>query len=133
MVVTPQPRGLIDSDILIDARRGFADGVAFLTAQSSAGGITISIVSAMELIAGSRNATELAAVQRFIAGITCVPLSASSSLLARQWMEAFTLSHSLTIPDALIAASAAEQHLPLFTKNTRHFVILPGLNVIRPY
>jgi predicted nucleic acid-binding protein len=37
------------------------------------------------------------------------------------------------IPDALIAATASERGLTLYTKNTRHFQRLPDLTVVRPY
>jgi predicted nucleic acid-binding protein len=97
------------------------------------GGIVISAISAMELVAGCRNSNELVGAQRFVATTTCLPISPTGSALALQWMEAFTLSHGLMIPDALIAATAVEYHLPFYTKNMRHFQMLPGLQVIRPY
>jgi predicted nucleic acid-binding protein len=48
-------------------------------------------------------------------------------------MQTFTLSHGLEIPDALIAATALELSLPLYTLNDRHFRMIPGLTVLRPY
>jgi predicted nucleic acid-binding protein len=133
VVAAAHSAGLIDSDILIDARRGFADGLAFLAAQAQAGRIVSSAISAMELVAGCRDSMELVGVQRFLATTTCLPISPTVSALALQWMEAFTLSHGLMIPDALIAATAAEYQVTLYTKNARHFQMLPGLSVIRPY
>ena len=35
--------------------------------------------------------------------------------------------------DALIAATALENGLTLMTKNTRHFQMIPKLEVVRPY
>ena len=49
--------GVIDSNILIDAMNGIVDTVAFLEKQQIAE-IQISIVSAMELVAGCRNKIE---------------------------------------------------------------------------
>jgi predicted nucleic acid-binding protein len=43
------------------------------------------------------------------------------------------LSHGLLIPDALIAATALDRGLILYTKNARHFDMIPGIKVIRPY
>ncbi len=37
------------------------------------------------------------------------------------------------IPDALIAATAVDHNLTLYTKNTRHFQMIPQLTVVRPY
>ncbi len=126
-------RGLVDSDILIGARRGLADGINFLALQNGLGGVQISIVSAMELVAGCKNAKDLSDVQRYLASIARLPISPAGSLLALRWIEAFALSHGLTIPDSLIAATAVESALPLFTRNLRHFRMLPGLQVIAPY
>ena len=57
--------GVIDSNILIDAMNGIVDAVAFL-AEQQVTGIQISIVSAMELIAGCRNKTEMTELLRMI-------------------------------------------------------------------
>ena len=46
--------GVIDSNILIDAMNGIVEAVEFLWQNNQVTGIQISIVSAMELIAGCR-------------------------------------------------------------------------------
>jgi predicted nucleic acid-binding protein len=48
-------------------------------------------------------------------------------------MLAYSRSHGLTIPDALIAATAITQELELATDNDRHFKMIPELSVERPY
>lgn len=48
-------------------------------------------------------------------------------------MDSYFLSHGLLIPDALIAATAVEEGLTLFTRNLRHFQMIPGLTAIAPY
>ena len=133
MAPTSDAPGLIDSDILIDATRNFPDAKAFLDRQRAADGIRVSIVSAMELTAGCRNATELKQVQQFLERTTVLPITASVSQTAYGWMQAFFLSYGLLVPDALIAATSFEAGLVLYSKNTRHFEMLPGLRVIRPY
>jgi predicted nucleic acid-binding protein len=127
------PAGLTDTDILIDATHMVPQALTFLAGQQAAGGIQKSIVSAMELIAGCRNAKELAAVQRFLHGIQVLPISPAASREAYYLMELFFLSHGLIISDALIAATAWEYRLPLYTRNTRHFQMIPGLTVVQPY
>jgi hypothetical protein len=89
---------VIDTDILIDAQRGLADAVTFLTAQQATTGVHISIISAMELLTGCRNSGELAKVQQFLQLITVLPVSTTASQLAYQLMESFFLSHGLLIP-----------------------------------
>jgi predicted nucleic acid-binding protein len=125
--------GLIDTDILIDAARGVTSAVLFINNQRAASGINISIISAMELIAGCRNRAELIRVQQSLQRMHVLPLSASASHTAFTLMESFFLSHSLVIPDALIAATALERAMTLYTKNVRHFQMIPGLTVARPY
>jgi len=124
--------GLIDSDILIDATRNFADAKTFLSQRWAVDGIQVSIISAMELIAGCRNAADLKQVQQFLERTTVLPISAGVSQIVYGWMQSFFLGHGLLIPDALIAATAFENGLVLYSKNTRHFEMLPGLRVIRP-
>jgi predicted nucleic acid-binding protein len=125
--------GLTDTDILIDAARRLPAAIAFLSAQRLGAGISISIISSMELVAGCRDAAELREIQRFLRQVTSLPVSASISQSAYQLMEAYSLSHGLQIPDALIAATALENGLTLSTKNVRHFQMIPGLTVYRPY
>jgi len=48
-------------------------------------------------------------------------------------MLAYSKSHGLAIPDALIAAMAITQSLELASDNERHFKMIPDLMVKRPY
>jgi predicted nucleic acid-binding protein len=133
MAAAALPPGLIDTDVLIDAERGLPDAVNFLAGQHAAAGVHFSAISAMELLVGCRNQRELQNVLQSVASATVHELSPMISRQARDWLAQFSLSHGLQIADALIAATAAEQRLPLYTKNVRHFQMLPSLSVIRPY
>lgn len=124
--------GVIDSNILIDAMNGVVDAVAFLREQQETS-VQISIVSAMELIAGCRDKTEMAELQKFFQRCTFLPITATASRVAFQLMESFYLSHGLVLPDALIAATALEHDLTLYTRNMRHFRMIPQLKVSQPY
>ncbi len=132
MATTVHTAGVIDSNILIDAMNGIVDAFAFLEEQQMAE-IQISIVSAMELIAGCRNKIEMTELQRFFQKCTFLPVTATISQVAFQLMESFYLSHGLTLPDALIAATAIEHDLTLYTRNTRHFRMIPQLKINQPY
>ena len=59
MAQTSEPTRLIDTDILVDALRGITDAVDFLASLQADSALQISVISAMELIAGCRNAREL--------------------------------------------------------------------------
>jgi predicted nucleic acid-binding protein len=107
--------GLIDTDVLIDALRNVPQAVGFLASQQTGGSIAISVITAMELVAGCRDARELSLLDQFLLNFSILPMSASASSSAHQLMRAHTLGHGLTVPDALIAASALEHGGILFT------------------
>jgi predicted nucleic acid-binding protein len=65
--------------------------------------------------------------------VTVLPLNPSVSQSAYQLMNTFFLSHGLGIADALIGATALDVALTLFTRNLRHFQMIPGLVLARPY
>ena len=132
MATTVHTAGVIDSNILIDAMHGIVDALAFLEQQQTAE-IQISIVSAMELIAGCRNKLEMTELQKFFQKCTFLPVTATISQIAFQLMQSFYLSHGLTLSDALIAATAIEHDLTLYTRNTRHFRMIPQLEISQPY
>jgi predicted nucleic acid-binding protein len=125
--------GLIDTDIVVDAARQVREATAFLGLQRAMGGIRVSTITAMELVSGCRNALELARLQQFAAQLTLVPVTAAASQKGYDLMQSFFLSHGLLIPDALIAATALVEQLPLYTRNVRHFRMIPTLTVRAPY
>jgi predicted nucleic acid-binding protein len=87
----------------------------------------------MELVVGCRDARELARVQEFLQYVALLPVSIAASQQAYHLVETFYLSHGLLIPDALIAATTLKHGGALYTRNVRHFRMIPGLNVTRPY
>lgn len=125
--------GLIDTDILIDASRGLAQAGEFLNEMLEENGVTISVISAMELIAGCRDSTQLSSTKQFLAGLTVFFLTEAASERAKGLMETFTLSHGLLLPDALVAGTALESGIALYTRNIRHFRMIPELLIIKPY
>jgi len=125
--------GLIDTDILIDASRGFEQAGDFLNEMLVGTKIAVSAISAMELIAGCRDSGQLGNVRQIIGQFTVLPLTEPISTHALALMESFTLSHGLLLPDALIAATALESGIALYTRNIRHFRMIPDLLIIQPY
>ncbi len=61
------------------------------------------------------------------------PMMPETAEHALALMRTYTLSHGLTIPDALIAAAALEHGFTLYTRNVRHFQVIPDLHVVQPY
>ena len=132
MARTNYAHGIIDTDILIDATNGNEDAISFLVSQQVVG-IQISIISAIELVVGCRDKVELTQTQKFLQDCIVLPVTATASQIAYQLIESFYLSHGLIMADALIAATALEHDLTLYTRNTRHFRMIPELKINQPY
>ena len=121
---------LLDTTVLVDLSRGSVDAAEFIEAAfKSEIPLFISVVSAMELIAGCRNKAEVDKAQKLVADFTLIHLSPIGSAKAYALMLAFNKSHGLTIPDALIAATAITQGLELATDNCVHFEMIPELSI----
>jgi predicted nucleic acid-binding protein len=127
----PNPQaGLIDSNIIIDLTRQLPAAQAFIQPLLALGAPETSVVCTMEVIQGCRNQAELNLILSFLSLFRIYPISSAASLNAQAHLTALTLSHGLGIPDALIAATALELRLPLYTLNTKHFAMVPGLQVL---
>ena len=128
-----QTPGLIDSNIVIDDARGLAAATAFLATVVAREPLTFSVVTAMELMRGCRDARALAQIRQLLSVSSIIQIDPLISEAAYDLVERFTLSHRLDIPDALIAATALVLGMPLYTRNVRDFAMIPGLAVVRPY
>jgi predicted nucleic acid-binding protein len=125
---------LLDTTVLIDLSRGNAAAANFVdTAYNAKTPLFISVITAMELIAGCLNKAEVAKIEVLVADFNLIHLSPNISAKAYELMLAYSKSHGLAIPDALIAATAMIQGLDLATDNDRHFKMIPELRVGRPY
>jgi hypothetical protein len=80
---TSEPTRLIDTDILVDALRGITDAVDFLARLQADSALQISVISAMELIAGCRNARELSQLHQFLQQIKVLPIDANTNCKGR--------------------------------------------------
>lgn len=125
---------LLDTTVLIDLSRGSPAAADFIDAEFKLEtALFISVISAMELITGCRNKAEVKKAQKLIADFTLLHLSPLDSVKAYALILAYNKSHSLAIPDALIAATAITNGLELMTDNDRHFQMISELAVQRPY
>lgn len=122
---------LLDTDVLVDIRRGFAPAVAWyngLTERPAIPGFV-----AMELIMGCRDKAELSRLQLFLAGLPIIWPSEANCQRGLEYLRDYRLGHSLGLVDALIAATAIGQGATLCTFNVKHFAAVPGLMTEQPY
>jgi len=128
---TVDPGGLVDADILIDTLRGVTAAITFL--RDAERYLTVAVITQMELIQGCRNMAELRRIEQFLRRFAVRGLSEPIGGVSVSLMRRYRLSHGLLLPDALIAATALAYDATLYTKNVRHFRMIPGLTVVRPY
>jgi predicted nucleic acid-binding protein len=121
---------LIDSDILIDVLRNQQIAVARLLALSETESLAVSAVTQMELIVGCRNLQDLQRVDRLLRGFEVQDLTIDISRQSVNLLREYRLSHGLLMADALIAATALVNEMPLLTRNQRDYRFIEELELL---
>jgi predicted nucleic acid-binding protein len=125
---------LLDTTVLVDLTRGSVEAAQFLDREFSSGEpLLTSVVSAMELLVGCRDQQEVDRMQKTLGRVAVIQLTPAISQQAYDLIAQYGKSHGMVIPDALIAATALVEGLPLVTHNDRHFIMIAGLQIHRPY
>jgi hypothetical protein len=119
---------MYDTDILIWIQRGNAKAARQVQKDAER---SLSVQSYMELLQGARDKADQKLVKDFVFAFDFVvlPLSENIGHRALVYIEEYALSAGLRSADALIAATAVEQHLELLTSNTRHFRAIRDLRL----
>jgi len=124
---------VIDSDVLIWYMRGNRNAKAIIDGNMP---FKISAVTYMELIQGMRDKRELLLFKEHLKkwSVEILPINERVTARAVCLVEAYALSHSLELADALIAATALEERESLITGNDKHYRCIPNiqLTVFRP-
>ncbi|MDX2247093.1 MAG: type II toxin-antitoxin system VapC family toxin [Bacteroidia bacterium] len=119
---------ICDTNILIELYRNNRD-VRQELMQIGQNRLAVSAISAGELIFGARNKAELQQIVADLASIKIFSLDERITQQSLELMKSFSLSHRLSLPDALIAATALAKNLPFYTLNTKDFKYLPGIRL----
>jgi hypothetical protein len=93
--------------------------------------VRMPVVVLMELLSGVQNKNDLQWLLARVKQQSIVQLNEPISEKAVECLRNFRLSHGMSIPDALIGASATVYDLELYTYNVKHFDFLPGIR-LRP-
>jgi len=117
---------LCDTNILIEFYKNNAQ-ISQIFRAVGKNDLAISVVTEAELYFGSLNKAELQMIQQHLSSLHRFPLDTAVSNQFLQLMETYSLSHKLSIPDALIAATALVHKVELFTFNVKDFHFIPGL------
>ncbi|MBI5816769.1 MAG: type II toxin-antitoxin system VapC family toxin [Nitrospinae bacterium] len=111
---------IFDTDVLIWAFRGHKRAAVAIDRAKAR---HIAIVNYMELVQGAREKSEIRIIRSFLKdlGFDVLPLSENIGSRAVVYLEEYALKSGMRLADALIAATAVENQVPLCTANTKHF------------
>ena len=119
---------LCDTNILIDLSKREPDVVQTLNAIGTAN-IQVSAITAGEFIFGALNKNDRTKILKALQAITVLPVNEVISGKGVELVTRYALSHTLAVPDALIAATALIHNLPLYTLNQKDFRFIEGLRL----
>ncbi len=117
---------LFDTNILIEI---YKDNTTIIDIVKKIGqeNIAISDVTCAELLFGARNKKELKIIRKDLDKLTVLSIDIYTSRLAVELVEKYAISHKLSLPDALIAATSIIHDIQLYTLNLKDFRFLEGL------
>lgn len=121
---------ILDTDVLIWYMRGHSK--AKVRVEESIP-FSISAVTYMELIQGMKDKNELRRFQKTMRAwnTRVVHIDQEISSRAVFYVQEYSLSHSMMMADALIAATAVQHGERLFTANDKHYRFVPNLEITK--
>jgi len=121
---------IIDTDVLIWYLRGNAK--AKDTVESNIP-FSISVVTYMELIQGMRNKDEFRIFQKQMLrwNTNIIQIDQEISSRAMFYVQEYSLSHSMMLADALIAATVVQNGETVITANDKHYKFIPNIECKR--
>ena len=112
---------LLDSDVIIAWLRGHEPVASVIPGLLQAGDVLAwTPVSVAEIFAGVRK-SEQTQVENLFLVLEPLALSVETGRRGGRYVQAYSRSHGVEVADALIAAAASVNELPLWTLNRRHF------------
>ena len=119
---------LCDTDIIIELYRN-NDRIISELKNIGEKNIAISIITAGELFFGALHKAELKQIEKDIKCLEIKYIDNEINAVFYNLMLEYSLSHKLSIPDALIASTAIVNNIELFTLNVKHFKYIKRLKL----
>ena len=119
---------IFDTDVLIWIQRGNEKAARVV---DRADDRYISIVTYMELLQAATNKKQHEYISDFLKqfGFQTLPLTESIGHRAAVYVEEYSLAYGIRAIDAIISATATENHLPLCSGNAKHFKAIQELKL----
>ena len=124
---------IFDTDILIWVQRGNQKAANVINESKDR---YVSVLTYMELLQAAQNRKQHEQITGFLRdlGFQTLPLTEDIGHRAAVYVAEYTLSHGIRAADAIIAATATENNLPLCSGNAKHYRAIQALKlkVFRP-
>jgi predicted nucleic acid-binding protein len=119
------PPLVIDTDVLVDHLRGSRAAMSYLSTHRDR--ILLSSIVVAELLAGFRGETELTEIESLISFFRVVPVTLEIAKTAGLLKRGYGKSHGVSLPDAILAATAQHEKGELATLNVKHYPMFKNL------
>ncbi len=126
---------LFDTSVFICHLRGEDNRCTDYLQQVASGTLDgmISIVTVAELYAGEKiTENDEAILDSLMIPFQVIDVDTEISMHAGRLVRQWRRSHGMGLIDALIAATALTEEIPVLTLNAKHFSFIPGLVMINP-
>lgn len=124
---------IFDTDIFIWVQRGNSKAAALIDGAKDR---YLSVQTYMELLQCATDKQQQRLVKRFVSdfNFSVLPLTENIGHRALVYVEEYGLSSGMRAGDAIIAATASENGMPLMTVNAKHFKVVKELElkIFRP-
>jgi len=128
---------ICDTDVLIDyfdqTRTRHSDTRLILEEDIGLNNVLMSSITKMELLLGATNKIDFGIVEKKLNRFTIIIILINGriNLKAIELIQSYRLSHGLALADAMIAATAIETKLKLFTYNIKDFKFISKLSLFK--
>lgn len=111
---------LFDTDMFIWVQRGQKKAAEIMDKAKER---FLSVQTYMELLQGAKNKEHHRVIKDFLSsfGFKILPFTENIGHRASIYVEEYALSSNIRAGDAIVAATAVENNIPLVTSNAKHF------------
>ncbi|MCA0455775.1 MAG: PIN domain-containing protein [Chloroflexi bacterium] len=123
---------LIDTNVIIDLLNNIPQAVNWHQQQANLI-LAITPVIWFETLEGANNNFERSQALKLLRRFQMEHPTISNNNWAMAQYSQFYLSHGVDWEDCMIASVTVRLAIPLYTRNSRHFTVLPALDLRQPY
>lgn len=124
---------ILDTSIFVDLFKRRPEADEFIGTRLRSGRLVLHAAVAAELTAGLRDRKEVRAFDELTAKARTLIPNEADWTLALQLCRSHTRTSGVDWVDCLVAATALRLGVPVATINEKHFRVIRGLKVVRPY